>query len=81
MVFFRIWNLNLASEPVSCDGDRNMSGCWIFNRLEETMKLRKEATDEILEDSLEYKAAVKSVIRYEIQTLVSIHIAPGEKGH
>ena len=35
------------------------------------MKLRKEAADEILEDSLEYKAAVKTVIRYEIQNLVS----------
>lgn len=34
------------------------------------MKLRKEENDEILEDSLEYKAALKSVIRYEIQNLL-----------
>ena len=36
------------------------------------MRLRKEENDEILEDTLEYKAAVKSVIRCEIQNLVSM---------
>ena len=35
------------------------------------MKLRKEENDEILEDSLEYKTALKSVIRCEIQNLVN----------
>ena len=37
------------------------------------MKLRKEENDEILEDSLEYKTALKSVIRSEIQNLVKHH--------
>ena len=58
---------------VKCDGARDQiyERLLNLNRLPEIMKLRKEAADEILEDSLEYKAAVKTVIRYEIQNLVS----------
>lgn len=44
------------------------------------MRLRKEESDEILEDSLEYKAALKSVIRSEIQNLLQkLAIETGEE--
>lgn len=44
------------------------------------MRLRKEENDEILEDTLEYKAAVKSVIRCEIQNLLQkLAIETGEE--